>query len=218
MLRPVTGLVAQIWKYIKSFSQFSPGSYPASRIALLELYPNILSYQKCKQGQSKQPIFVAFGDAGSFIGYSGRDANGVIPPDLQPEDCHHNLLLGCIQPSNLDTPPSIGVTGDDEQKDSEVLETPRKAMLGLFAVSPAYQSHGIGKALLNYALDYMRSTWHTSICVITVIEVRQEIIRWYEKQGFTWDGVTMKTFSSPELAKSEFKFRVMEKIIRGTRQ
>lgn len=86
-------------------------------------------------------------------------------------------------------------------------------MLGLFAVAPQYQSHGIGKALIHHALNHMRVAWHSTKCIITVINVRHDIIRWYDKLGFTWDGATTKAFVLPELAKQQFHLRVMEKVL-----
>lgn len=160
--------------------------------------------------QHEQPIFVAVRDTAAFLpGDTDADTSSEGNP-------HKQTLLGCIQPSRLKTS-----VDDDSAHDlshisnaqKETRQQRREAMLGLFAVSPAYQSHGIGKALLEYALRYMQATWNTTICIITVIDVRQEIIRWYEKQGFTWDGVTTKPFVLPELSKAKFQFRVMEKAL-----
>ena len=55
--------------------------------------------------------------------------------------------------------------------------------LGMFSVSPAAQGKGIGKKLLTAADDRARKQGCTSI-FMTVITVRQELIAWYERNGY----------------------------------
>jgi len=59
--------------------------------------------------------------------------------------------------------------------------------LGMFSVSPSAQGKGIGKKLLAAADDYAREHNCTSI-FMTVITVREELISWYERNGYQKTG------------------------------
>ena len=59
--------------------------------------------------------------------------------------------------------------------------------LGMFSVSPLAQGKGIGKKLLAAAGDYARDHNCTSI-YMTVITVREELIEWYERNGYQKTG------------------------------
>lgn len=45
---------------------------------------------------------------------------------------------------------------------SSTLPVPKtgSAMIGLFEVSPAYQSHGIGDLLINHSISHIRDVWN----------------------------------------------------------
>ncbi|HET9744880.1 MAG TPA: GNAT family N-acetyltransferase, partial [Chitinophagaceae bacterium] len=59
--------------------------------------------------------------------------------------------------------------------------------LGMFSVSPVAQGKGIGKKLLAAADEYAKKVNCSSI-FMTVITVRQELIAWYERHGYTRTG------------------------------
>ena len=59
--------------------------------------------------------------------------------------------------------------------------------LGMFSVSPAAQGKGIGKRLLNAADEYAKEQ-HCSLIHMTVITVREDLIAWYEKNGYQRTG------------------------------
>ena len=58
-----------------------------------------------------------------------------------------------------------------------------KLYLGMFSVAPSAQGKGIGKKLLNAADEYAKEQ-HCSLIYMTVITVREELIAWYEKNGY----------------------------------
>jgi len=62
-----------------------------------------------------------------------------------------------------------------------------RVYLGMFSVSPLAQGKGIGKKLLAAADDYAREHNCTSI-YMTVITVREELIAWYERNGYRKTG------------------------------
>lgn len=55
---------------------------------------------------------------------------------------------------------------------------------GMFAVDPAQQGGGLGKAVLAEAERLARERWHCRAMRMTVIEQRNELIAWYERRGY----------------------------------
>jgi ribosomal protein S18 acetylase RimI-like enzyme len=63
----------------------------------------------------------------------------------------------------------------------------QRLYLGMFSVSPFAQGKGIGKKLLTAADEYAREQQCSSI-YMTVITVREELIAWYERNGYQKTG------------------------------
>lgn len=61
---------------------------------------------------------------------------------------------------------------------------------GLFAVDPARQAGGVGKALLESGADWARRRGDREL-VIRVLQSRPELVAWYQRRGFraTGEGV-----------------------------
>ena len=91
----------------------------------------------------------------------------------------------------------------------------KKLHLGMLAVSPGLQANGIGKKLLKASEDYAASHGLTKIDM-TVISVRHELIKWYERRGYALTGET-KPFPAEDprfgIPKRHLEFVVMEKTI-----
>ncbi|GHD32343.1 GNAT family N-acetyltransferase [Streptomyces galbus] len=64
------------------------------------------------------------------------------------------------------------------------------AYFGMFAVSPALQGAGLGKAVLAEAERRARETWGATEMHMTVISVREDLIAWYERRGYRRTGRT----------------------------
>lgn len=62
-----------------------------------------------------------------------------------------------------------------------------KIYLGLFSVAPNLQGMGIGKQLLNAAEEYA-TTIHCETIYMSVIDVRDELINWYKRNGYAETG------------------------------
>ena len=58
-----------------------------------------------------------------------------------------------------------------------------KLYLGMLSVSPTLQTKGIGKKLMAAAEKYAREQDCTSV-FMRVISIREELIAWYERQGY----------------------------------
>ncbi|MFI2642393.1 GNAT family N-acetyltransferase [Streptomyces sp. NPDC018610] len=64
------------------------------------------------------------------------------------------------------------------------------AYFGMFAVSPALQGAGLGKAIIAEAERRVREIWGVEEMHMTVISVREELIAWYERRGYRRTGRT----------------------------
>ncbi|MFF4472642.1 GNAT family N-acetyltransferase [Streptomyces sp. NPDC001599] len=64
------------------------------------------------------------------------------------------------------------------------------AYFGMFAVSPALQGGGLGRAIIAEAERQARETWGVTEMHMTVISVREDLIAWYERRGYRRTGKT----------------------------
>jgi ribosomal protein S18 acetylase RimI-like enzyme len=64
-----------------------------------------------------------------------------------------------------------------------------KLYLGMLSVCPKLQAKGTGKQLMNEAVSYAKQEGCDAI-FMRVISVRNELINWYEKQGYYKTGQT----------------------------
>ncbi len=64
------------------------------------------------------------------------------------------------------------------------------AYFGMFAVSPALQGAGLGRAVIAEAERQARASWGVTEMHMTVITVREDLIAWYERRGYRRTGRT----------------------------
>ncbi|MBS1512052.1 MAG: GNAT family N-acetyltransferase [Bacteroidetes bacterium] len=87
-----------------------------------------------------------------------------------------------------------------------------KVYLGMLSVVPQLQGAGTGKQLLKAADEY--AVQHRCSAVyMTVISVREELINWYKRHGYTDTGIR-KPFTEDGVSgrhKQQLEFMVMEK-------
>lgn len=62
------------------------------------------------------------------------------------------------------------------------------AYFGMFAVRPALQGAGLGKAILSRAESTARDTWGVREMQMTVISAREDLIAYYERRGYRRTG------------------------------
>ena len=58
------------------------------------------------------------------------------------------------------------------------------AYFGMFSVRPVAQGSGAGRAMLEEAERVACDEWHCHALRMTVIDVRAELVAWYERRGF----------------------------------
>ena len=90
------------------------------------------------------------------------------------------------------------------------------AYLGMLTVSPHHQNSGLGRELLDRAEAWCRDQWGTRGMEMTVIQLRQELIQWYQRRGYHPSGEMRpfpygnSRFGLPR--RSDLKFVVLQKI------
>ena len=86
---------------------------------------------------------------------------------------------------------------------------------GMFSVVPGLQGGGIGDAILREAERVARADFGMSVMRMTVIDVRDELIAWYERRGYVRTGIT-KPFPYGDVRfglprRDDLRFEVLEK-------
>ncbi len=88
---------------------------------------------------------------------------------------------------------------------------------GMFSVCPARQRGGLGKALLAEAERIVRDEWQLSAMRMTVIDIREELIAYYERRGYVRTGIKKpfpygdERFGIPK--RDDLRFEVIEKAL-----
>ncbi|HTA66295.1 MAG TPA: GNAT family N-acetyltransferase [Xanthomonadaceae bacterium] len=88
---------------------------------------------------------------------------------------------------------------------------------GMFSVRPGLQNAGIGKAVLAEAERIAREEWSLPAMRMTVIDIRDELIAWYERRGYVRTGITKPfpygdaRFGIPK--RGDLRFEVLEKAL-----
>ena len=90
----------------------------------------------------------------------------------------------------------------------------KELYLGMLTVAPEIQAKGIGNQLLLAAEKYAREI-NCSAIIMTVIDVRYELIDWYKRKGYQSTGETKPFPTDPEfgIPKQPLQFIVLEKKI-----
>ena len=86
---------------------------------------------------------------------------------------------------------------------------------GMFSIRPELQGGGLGKQLLAEAERVVREEWKLPVMRMTVIDVRDELIAFYERRGYRRTGIkkpfpaTDPRFGLPR--RDDLRFEVLEK-------
>ncbi|MFD0739385.1 GNAT family N-acetyltransferase [Lysobacter koreensis] len=88
---------------------------------------------------------------------------------------------------------------------------------GMFSVRPDLQGGGVGKALLAEAERITRDDWNLPTMRMTVIDIRDELIAFYERRGYHRTGIHKpfpygdERFGLPK--RDDLRFEVLEKAL-----
>jgi GNAT superfamily N-acetyltransferase len=92
-----------------------------------------------------------------------------------------------------------------------------KAHLGMLTIQPSTQNKGLGRQTLQEAEVWAQENWNINSIEITVIQLREELIAWYERRGFRLTGAIrpfpygQPAFGLPK--REDLHFVVMEKLL-----
>ena len=93
---------------------------------------------------------------------------------------------------------------------------------GMFSVSPGLQGGGVGKLVLAEAERIAREEWSCPAMRMTVIDIRDELIAFYERRGYVRTGIKKPfpygdaRFGLPK--RDDLRFEVLEKPLTATLQ
>jgi ribosomal protein S18 acetylase RimI-like enzyme len=88
---------------------------------------------------------------------------------------------------------------------------------GMFSVLPSMQGGGLGKQLLAEAERIAREEWNLPVMRMTVIDVRDELIAFYERRGYHRTGIHKPfpygdaRFGIPK--RDDLRFEILEKAL-----
>ncbi len=106
---------------------------------------------------------------------------------------------------------------DDLLACAHVADEDGAGYFGMFSVRPNLQNAGIGKVVLAEAERIARDEWNLSTMKMTVIDIRAELIAWYERRGYRRTGITKPfpygdaRFGMPK--RDDLRFEVLEKML-----
>ncbi len=86
---------------------------------------------------------------------------------------------------------------------------------GMFSVDPTQQAGGIGKAVLAEAERVARGEWGMNAMRMSVLDIRDELIAYYERRGYRRTGIKKPfpydddNFGMPKRA--DLRFEILEK-------
>jgi ribosomal protein S18 acetylase RimI-like enzyme len=101
---------------------------------------------------------------------------------------------------------------------AHVAEEDGAGYFGMFSVRPDLQGAGVGKALLAEAERVVRGEWRLSAMRMTVIDVREELIAFYQRRGYVRTGIRKpfpygdERYGIP--LRDDLRFEVLEKELR----
>jgi ribosomal protein S18 acetylase RimI-like enzyme len=86
---------------------------------------------------------------------------------------------------------------------------------GMFSVRPTLQGGGIGKRMLEEAERVVRDEWRLPAMRMTVIDIRDELIAFYERRGYVRTGIKKPfPYGDPRFGlpkRTDLRFEVLEK-------
>lgn len=100
---------------------------------------------------------------------------------------------------------------------AHVSEDDGAGYFGMFSVSPTQQGGGIGGLVLAEAERVVREDWGLPAMRMTVIDVRDELIAWYERRGYRRTGIKRPfPYGDPRYGipkRDDLRFEVLEKLL-----
>ena len=109
--------------------------------------------------------------------------------------------------------------GDQLVACAHVADADGEGYFGMFAVDPTQQGSGLGSVVLAEAESYAAREWEVTVMQMTVIDMREELIAFYERRGYVRTGITKpfpygdERVGTPK--RDDLQFEVLEKPLGG---
>lgn len=121
---------------------------------------------------------------------------------------------------DIERPRSRVLTAERDQQIlacAHICEEDNAGYFGMFSVQPGLQGGGVGKALLEQAERVVRDEWRLPAMRMTVIDIRDELIAFYERRGYRRTGIH-KPFPYGDARygipkRDDLRFEVLEKLM-----
>jgi len=98
---------------------------------------------------------------------------------------------------------------------AHVADDQGKGYFGMFSVDPTQQGGGIGKQVMLAAEAHAAGEWGVPVMQMTVIDIRDELIAFYERRGYQRTGIKNpfpygdERFGLPK--RDDLRFEILEK-------
>ena len=121
---------------------------------------------------------------------------------------------------DIERPHSVVVLAEREDlllACAHVAEGDGAGYFGMLSVRPDQQGGGVGKALMSEAERIAREDWKLPAMRMTVIDVRDELIAFYERRGYARTGIKKpfpygdERFGIPK--RDDLRFEILEKAL-----
>lgn len=100
---------------------------------------------------------------------------------------------------------------------AHVCEENGAGYFGMFSVRPNLQGGGVGKVVMAEAERVVREDWGLPAMRMTVIDIRDELIAWYERRGYCRTGIKKPfPYGDPRYGipkRDDLRFEVLEKTL-----
>ena len=100
---------------------------------------------------------------------------------------------------------------------AHVCEEDNAGYFGMFSVRPGLQGSGVGKVVMAEAERVVREDWGLPAMRMTVIDIRDELIAWYERRGYRRTGIKKPfPYGDPRYGipkRDDLRFEVLEKTL-----
>jgi ribosomal protein S18 acetylase RimI-like enzyme len=100
---------------------------------------------------------------------------------------------------------------------AHVAEDGGAGYFGMFSVRPDLQGAGLGKLLLAEAERVVRADWQLPAIRMTVIDIRNELIAFYERRGYRRTGIYKAfPYGDPRFGipkRDDLRFELLEKLL-----
>lgn len=104
-------------------------------------------------------------------------------------------LMGCCLVQGMSPDPALAINA---------------AYFGMFAIEPGTHGAGLGKVVIAEAERRVKELWGANQMVMTVINLREPLIEWYQRRGYRLTGATLPFPFSETSGEAHRNFHLVE--------